>query len=389
MLWANFLFFLRPGPLRQNIIIYYMMPTRKFSFQHQPVDRSHLYKHASPQTALQCSCAPGLRHLFAVFFFTQAQFLFGFPLNIHFSSLQEHVAQVFLHFWEMDELTVSSYFQQRLPGFLATHTQSLAGSLRNKYESSSKQSDVGDEVVGDVTTEGDFVASTISFIGAFVSRVGATVRTGAFDGLAVGSGVFGLGVGLGLDVGEVVVAVTTEGDFVGSTVSFVGAFVSRVGAPVRTGAFDGLAVGSGVFGLGVGLGLDVGDWVGSTVFFVGAFVSRVGAPVRTGAFDGLAVGSEVFGLGVGLGLGGGGGGTEPNMSSTSKEKLSKFSRLGSTSFILSFGTPNHPAMPLKTASQGVDGIIRPLPNVRGPSSVKSLGYSPRIFPPFTDPPNIR
>jgi hypothetical protein len=159
-------------------------------------------------------------------------------------------------------------------------------------------------------------------------------------------------------------------------------------ASVETGAFVGLAVGAGVLGIGVGaaVGGVVGALVGFVVAFVGASVFFVGAAVETGAFVGLAVGAGVLGTGVGAAVGGCGS-TSSNISSTVKRKLSgKLCRLGKTSFIFSFGTPNQTAMPLKTASQGVDGIIRPLPNVRGPSSVKLSGYSPRICPPFTDPP---
>lgn len=41
---------------------------------------------------------------------------------------------------------------------------------------------------------------------------------------------------------------------------------------------------------------------------------------------------------------------------------------------------------LLTSHHGVVGIIRPLLNVSGPSSVKSSGYCPITLPPFTAPP---
>jgi len=151
----------------------------------------------------------------------------------------------------------------------------------------------------------------------------------------------------------------------------------QIAAPV------GKAVGEAVGTFGVD-----GDLVGFEVAVVGASVFFVGDAVGTVALVGLSVGAAVLGLCVGV-LVGGCGSTSPNMSSVVKKKLSKFLRLGKTSFISLFGTPNQPAIPLNTASQGVDGIIRPLFNVRGPSSVKLSGYSPRICPPFTDPPSFK
>ena len=94
----------------------------------------------------------------------------------------------------------------------------------------------------------------------------------------------------------------------------------------------------------------VGLLVGESVAFVGALVLPVGDGVGWGAFVGLLVGAPVVGLGVG-GIVGAGGGTAPNMSSTSKKcEVSKLLRLGQASFILELGTPNQLAIPRNTAS---------------------------------------
>ena len=156
------------------------------------------------------------------------------------------------------------------------------------------------------------------------------------------------------------VASPTIGLLVGESVAFVGALVLAVGDGVRWGAFVGLLVGAPVVGLGVGgnvealVGYEVRDsvglLVGESVAFVGALVLALGDGVSSGAFVGLLVDASVVGLGVG-GIVGAGGGTAPNMSSTSKKcEVSKLPRLGQASFILELGTPNQLAIPRNTAS---------------------------------------
>ena len=66
----------------------------------------------------------------------------------------------------------------------------------------------------------------------------------------------------------------------------------------------------------------------------------------------------------------------------------KLRLFGHTLSSLSSPTPAHSARGRKTASQLVVGIIRPLPRLNSPSSVKFSGYEPTICLPLTSPPNI-
>lgn len=75
--------------------------------------------------------------------------------------------------------------------------------------------------------------------------------------------------------------------------------------------------------------------------------------------------------------------------SESSSKLGKFWALGKTSSMRSWFSPNHFPTAFQTESQVSSGINLPLPKFNGPSSVRSLGYFPKICPPLMPPPRIR
>lgn len=66
--------------------------------------------------------------------------------------------------------------------------------------------------------------------------------------------------------------------------------------------------------------------------------------------------------------------TVSNKSDSEKIFVWKLPLLGNTLAIFSGVTPNHSLKPFHKPSQGVEGIILPLPMFNSPLSVKSLGY---------------